>query len=99
MNQALIGRTAGELDQLLRRYASSDAAARALLSAIETLLDDARAGHVVAPMEWGDVPGDHAFFEGGLGRFPDLESAYASFKIEITGGETPALRALRDARR
>ena len=30
-----------------------------------------------------------------LGSIRDLEEAYAQFKIEITGGETPLLRKLR----
>ena len=31
-----------------------------------------------------------------MAQYADLEEAYALFKIEITGGETPLLRKLRE---
>jgi hypothetical protein len=64
---------------------------------LKAVLSDARIGRISAPIAWQDVPGDLAFADGGLRRYRDLESAYSKFKIEITGGETPALRALRDS--
>lgn len=42
------------------------------------------------------MPGAYFFNEGQLRQYPDLESAYADFKIEVTGGETPALRMFRE---
>jgi len=95
MNQTLIARAAGELDRLLQHYASSNVEVGEMLRTLAALLDDARSGRIATPVEWHDIPGDRAFTDGGLRKYPDLESAYASFKIELTGGETPVLRALR----
>ncbi len=48
-----------------------------------------------APLPWGDIPGGRYFNEGSLRRYPELEQAFARFRIEATGGESPALRKLR----
>lgn len=98
MDTTLLARTAGDLDRLLQHYAKSDAEVGGLLRALEELLHDAQNGNVAVPVEWRDIPGDRAFSEGGLRKYSDLESAYASFKIEATGGETAVLSALRAKR-
>lgn len=95
MNQELLKARALDLQQLLLRHAQADAEAASLLAALSALIKPAIAGAIGAPLAWGDVPGAAFFSEGGLRRFSDLESAYAAFKIELTGGESPALRNLR----
>lgn len=53
------------------------------------------AGALNAPLPWGDIPGGRYFNEGSQRRYPELEQAFARFRIEATGGESPALRKLR----
>ena len=48
-----------------------------------------------APLPWGDIPGGRYFNEGGLRRYAELEQAFARFRTEATGGDSPALRKLR----
>ncbi|MEA1675226.1 hypothetical protein [Nitrospirillum sp. BR 11163] len=94
MNQALIQQYAVSLEDLLRRYASADAEAARLLSALAPYLDDAKAGRILTPLE--HIPGDYYFDEGTLRKYRDLEHAYSKFQIEVTGGEPPALIAFRN---
>lgn len=95
MDQVLLAKNAEKLEQLLAQYSSVDAEVRDLSDALSKLISDACTGKIVAPIEWRDVPGAYNFTEGGLRKYDDLETAYAKFKVEITGGESPVLRRLR----
>lgn len=97
MNKVLLADAAERLAQLLGRYADVDAEAKGLQDGLSALIDDARLGGIAEPLPWGDVPGGQRFNEGGLRKYADLEAAYALFKIELTGGESPVLRNLRSA--
>jgi hypothetical protein len=97
MDQALLRRRASELEELLTRYAAVDPEAARLYGALQGLLAKAQGGLIVDSMNWSELPGGHSFQEGSLRKYPDLESSYSRFAIEVTGGETPALRALRKA--
>ena len=44
----------------------------------------------------GDIPGRYLFTEEGLQQYAALEHAFAEFKIELTGGESPTLRRLKE---
>ena len=98
MNILSVKDTASRLEDLLRRYAATDVEAQSLLSTLSALIVDARSGRITHPLEWRDIPGSRSFTEGGLGKYGDLETAFADFRIEITGGETPVLRDLRQSR-
>ncbi len=63
-----------------------------LLEELRSLLDSAKTRSLTIPLEWGQIPGLYRYTEHGLQRYKDVEHAYASFSIEITGGESPALR-------
>lgn len=95
MDQQRLQSRAAELEQLLARLASADAEVADLRSALEPLLALAGSSALSAPLPWGDIPGGRYFTEGGLRRYPELEQAFARFRIEATGGESPALRKLR----
>lgn len=95
MDQQRLQALAAELEQLLARLAPVDAEVDDLRSAVEPLLALAGSGALSAPLAWGDIPGGRYFAEGSLRRYPALEQAFARFRIEATGGESPALRKLR----
>ncbi|QKY10183.1 hypothetical protein [Janthinobacterium lividum] len=95
MDQQRLQAHAAELEQLLARLAPNDGEVADLRSALEPLLALARSGALSAPLPWGDIPGGRYFTEGGLRQYPELEQAFARFRIETTGGESPALRKLR----
>jgi hypothetical protein len=95
MDQFRLAASAEKLEKLLLQYAATDAEVGGLQKALSGLINDARAGKIAAPLEWRDVPGTHSFTEGYLRKYGDLEAAHADFKIEVTGGESPMLRALR----
>jgi hypothetical protein len=98
MDKAALRQAADRLDRLLQHYAATDDAARGLLNALSTLIAEAQADRIDRPLEWHDVPGARSFTEGGLAALGDLEAAYAAFRIELTGGESPVLRKLREDR-
>lgn len=95
MDQVLLAKSAEKLENILRQYSSSDAEVRDLFDALSSLIGKARSGKIIGPMEWREIPGAYNFTEGGLGKYGDLETAYAEFKIEVTGGESPVLRSIR----
>ncbi|MCM2568600.1 hypothetical protein O3299_12250 [Janthinobacterium sp. SUN176] len=95
MDQPRLQAHAAELEQLLTRLAPADGEVADLRSALEPLLALAGSGALTTPLPWGDIPGGRYFTEGGLRRYPELEQAFARFRIEATGGESPALRKLR----
>ncbi|AQR70476.1 hypothetical protein BZG29_20755 [Janthinobacterium sp. LM6] len=95
MDQPRLQASAAELEQLLTRLAPADGEVADLRSALEPLLALAGSGALTTPLPWGDIPGGRYFTEGGLRRYPELERAFARFRIEATGGESPALRKLR----
>ena len=74
---------------------AKDSAAAKLAVELEPLLILAERGQIRAPMEWRDIPGRYLFTEEGLQQYADLEHAFAEFKIELTGGESPTLRRLK----
>jgi hypothetical protein len=95
MDQQRLQACTAELEQWLARLALADAEVADLRSALEPLLALAGSGALSAPLPWGDIPGGRYFNEGSLRRYPELEQAFARFRIEATGGESPALRKLR----
>lgn len=96
MNKLELKRKAEKLRDLLSHYAVSDVDANSLLNGLPPFIRDALVGKIDTPLEWTDMPGAYFFNEGKLRKYSDLESAYVDFKIEITGGETPVLRKLRE---
>ena len=95
MDQQRLQARAAELEQVLARLAPADGEVADLRSALKALLALAGSGALSAPLPWGDIPGGRYFTEGGLRQYPELEQAFARFRIEATGGESPALRKLR----
>ncbi|WP_160167805.1 hypothetical protein [Vibrio campbellii] len=52
-------------------------------------------GEITSPLRWSDVPCGYLFVEGALGKYKDLEEAYADFKVEVTGGNDPLLEKIK----
>lgn len=85
MDQALIRKTAEDLEIVLNKYCDVDKEAGYLKNMMMPFINDAKEGKITNPVEWRKVPGDILFDEGSLRQFRDLESAYANFKLKITG--------------
>ena len=75
---------------------AQDPAAAKLAVELEPLLVLAETGQIRTPMEWRDIPGRYLFTEEGVQQYAALEHALAEFKIELTGGESPTLRRLKE---
>lgn len=99
MNLSQLKKKAEELMALLSHYAEFDKEAEGLLHGLLPFTDRAFAECLEIPLDWTDMPGCYLFNEGTLGKYADFETAFAEFKIEITGGETPAFRKLRKRER
>jgi hypothetical protein len=98
MDHDLLSRSAEKLNQLLLQYSEVDIEARELQGELSLIIRDVLSGKIVTPVEWRNIPGSYYFTEGSLRKYGDLETAYSDFKIEITGGESPVLRKLRQKR-
>jgi hypothetical protein len=95
MDQLQLAKKARKLQVALLWYSLEDTEVSALQAALSNLIRDALAGEITNPLDWRAIPGAYHFNDGNLRKYNDLESAYAEFKIEITGGESPSLRNLR----
>lgn len=95
MDKPALRGAADALDLILAGLADADRNAAALRLSLADLIEEARLGRIDAPLEWRDIPGGRLLAEGDLRRNAELERAYAAFSVELTGGETPALKSLR----
>ncbi|MBA5607392.1 hypothetical protein H3H36_18710 [Duganella sp. FT3S] len=96
IDRAALKKKAEKLARELFIHAKHDNQVKCLLGGLLPFIEDAIAERVDEPLRWADMPGAYFFNEGHLRKYSDLESAYAEFKLEMTGGETPALRKLRE---
>lgn len=99
MNTQQLAAAALLFEEQLQKYAMDDPDVSKLAAASFALIGAAKAGTITAPMDWRDIPGSYWFTEGALGKFGALESAYAEFKIALSGGPSPVLRALQEKMR
>ena len=98
MNKLLLKKSAEELEAILIQYSAVDSEVLALHEALADILSCALKMQVDKSIEWREVPGSRLFSEGNLSSYSDLEDSFAIFRIEITGGESPALRRLKARR-
>jgi hypothetical protein len=93
MNQTIdaikLKAAAEHLEWVLRQYPDNDDV-RSLLNGLLPLIEDAKAGRILGPVDRADVPGAYSFADGLYTPYkdPDVGDAYASFRIEIGGGLT-----------
>jgi hypothetical protein len=99
MDKDLLKEKAEHLKSLLVKYSSVDNDANALLLGLTSMLDAALNERIDSPVEWRVIPGAYQFNESSLRQHRDLEEAYAEFKIEMTGGESVALKIFRQGMR
>lgn len=86
------------LETELEAHADLDGEAAELYADLKPLLKLVMKGAITTPWEWGQIPGRYRFSERGLQAYEPLELAFATFCIELTGGETPALKWMREFR-
>lgn len=96
MNIPRLKELAIALEYQLLIHSKIDPEAVALHADLKPLLIQAKAGTLTNPLEVRDVPGRYRFTERNLQQYRDLENAFADFSIEARGGETPALKWLRE---
>lgn len=85
MNQEHVRSTAEILDNLLKRYASTDKEAAILQSTIQEVLSQALNRQVQVPLAFRDVPGDRFILESHLMQtHRDLTDAFMLFKLAVT---------------
>ena len=95
MNKQQLKSAAILLEEQLKNI-MDDPDVESLAVSLSSLIRASKDGTIVQAMEWRDIPGAYWFTEGALSKFGDLESAYAEFKIELSGGPSPGLLALRE---
>lgn len=96
MNIEMLKEKAQKLRAAIDALKASDPAAAQLSVELEPLITQAERKEIRAPMQWRDIPGRYLFTEQGLQQYAALEHAFAEFKIELTGGESPTLRRLKE---
>jgi hypothetical protein len=80
---------AEHLEWVLKQYPDSDDVQSLLLS-LTPLIEDAKAGSVVALMDRWDIPGAWNFGDGFYIPYanPNVDNAYVDFSVELRGGLT-----------
>ena len=95
MEKDLLKAKAIRFERLLSNYSKSKDEVCELFRMPSMLMEASKLMNVATPLEWRDIPGGIFFTEGNLTKFPDLEQAFAEFRIELTGGEPSAISRLR----
>lgn len=85
---------AEHLEWVLSQY-PDEPVVQELAAALAPLLESAKRGRIVSPIDRHDVPGGYAFGDGQYRDFrtPNLEDAYVQFRIELRGGLTESDKA------
>ncbi|EPM49446.1 hypothetical protein [Pseudomonas syringae] len=84
-----------KLREAIEDLEKSDHVVEKLRIEIEPLMKLAESGMIPVKLQWRDIPGRYLFTEESLQEYSLLEHAFAEFRIELTGGETPLLRKLK----
>jgi len=98
VNEHRLQTTAQELRRVLDKYVLTEPAAALLLAQLQYLLEKAEFRSIFQAVDIGDIPGYKLLTETGLQGYEDLSEAYAAFYIELTGGESEALRVFKARR-
>ena len=98
LNKTKLQASARELRRILDKYALMNPAAASLSAQLQDLLERAERFSILQEVEIGDIPGHKLLSETGLQGYTDLSEAYAAFYIELTGGESEALKAFKTRR-
>lgn len=98
MNKNKLQASARELQRTLDKYAVVDPAAALLSGSLQDLIERAERCSILQAVEIGDIPGYRLLSETHLQGYSDLSEAYAAFYIELTGGESAALKAFKARR-
>lgn len=96
MDQVRIAGAAQQLEHILNTYAQGDAEVRSLKNALTRLIERAKGREISSPLSWADIPGGYLFTEGNLGKYKDLEEAFATFRIEVTGRRDLVTQLMKD---
>ncbi len=96
MDKVLLKQKAEALEALLLMYGPQDADVRSLHGGLRPFLQRAKNQTIDTPLDSREIPGRYLFDERGLRKYGDLKQAFAEFRIEATGGETPALKKFRE---
>ncbi|MNM46965.1 hypothetical protein D3C81_579220 [compost metagenome] len=95
MNTEALKQKSLKLRMIIDSLKAKGPAAMKLSVELEPLLNAADQQLIRSPMKWRDIPGRYLFTEEGLQQYADLEHAFAEFRIELTGGESPTLARLK----
>lgn len=94
---------AEHLEWVLKQYPNSEDV-QSLLRSLTPLIEDSKAGRLLAPVNGAGLPGAWNFGDGRYIPYddPNVDDAYVTFRIEMRGGLTEEARefnARMDARR
>lgn len=80
---------AEHLEWVLKQYPDSDHV-QSLLRSLTPLIEDAKSGKLLEPIERRDVPGAWNFGDGRYITYkhPSGDDAYVEFSVELRGGRT-----------
>ena len=81
--------SAEHLEWALKQYPDSDDV-QGLLHALGPLIENAKAGKVLVPVDRGEIPCGHNFADGIYRPYanPNVDEAYVMFSTELRGGLT-----------
>ena len=100
MDTLALKNTAIALENLLRRYGTTDPDARYLLLNLQPLISAAEQGQITTPVEARNIPGHRIMDEYNLRHYQDLSDAYSNFYIElINGRESEVFKRLEESMR
>ncbi|WP_036186415.1 hypothetical protein [Marinimicrobium agarilyticum] len=86
MNINELVKSAKALEVCFQKTGNLPAKIAGLYGDLKPYIEKSKNGELDAPMAKSKVPGAHLFNDGELRPYPDLERAYARFRMQLSGG-------------
>jgi len=87
---------AQELKDILLKYKNRYPEAKSALKLLDPIIQKVLDGKITDPVPEDDIPCAYSFHEGTLREIDEMESAYATFAMHITGSDTDEGRKIFD---
>lgn len=86
MDQIALKKAAENLEYKLRDNDLVTVQLKFLYDSLKPLLNSAKNMKIVHPIDESNIPGSYQYNEGVMRDLPDVEEAYAEFRIQLSGG-------------
>ncbi|MBB6246491.1 hypothetical protein HDE80_001528 [Rhodanobacter sp. A1T4] len=83
MDQGELRQAAENFERVARQMSVTVPLAETMLRGMDSVIARVKAEEINSPMEWHEIPFGYLSADGELSAYPELEDAYANFKLKL----------------